>query len=188
MRVLQFQFLDGISMTGLVGKTLKSFLETFAPDLPKLSIGNLDSVTFDPENAAHRAYAERDSEGLYKGMLNVAGIIDKLTGGLALKPTVGNLAITYFMVNTPPGADLKKPSSRLAEVLHGPVKRGGYCWCQRQYTGLVWKYDINQAYAAAMRDAALPCGEVTETERYIKGLPGIYSVSFKRSRPSKIPF
>ena len=188
MRVLQFQFLDGISMTGLVGKTLKSFLATFAPDLPKLNIGNLESVTFDPENAAHRAYAERDSEGLYKGMMNVAGIIDKLTGGLALKPTVGNLAITYFMVNTPPGADLKKPSSRLAEVLHGPVKRGGYCWCQRQYTGLVWKYDINQAYAAAMRDAALPCGEVTETERYIKGLPGIYSVSFKRSRPSKIPF
>ena len=196
MRVLQFQFLDGISMTGLVGKTLKSFLATFAPELPKLNIGDLETVNFDPDNPGHRAYAERDSEGLYKGMLAVADIIDRLTGGLSLKPTVGNLAIQFFMSKVPPGVELKKPSRELAEVLHGPVKRGGFCWCQRQYTGPVWKYDINQAYAAAMRDALLPCGEATKSDRFLEALPGVYEVTFRRSpakaglkpRVTKIPF
>ena len=199
MKVLQFQFLDGISMTGMVGKSLKDFLKTFAPELPKLDIGNFDEILFNPNDASHRAYAFRDSEGLYMGMSRVRGIIEQLTRkvddegntiseGLDLKPTIGNLAINYFMDNVPDGVELKNPYGDLLDVLHGPLKKGGYCWCQRQYTGPVWKYDINQAYAAAMRDAALPAGQAVLTQDYEPSLPGVYEVTISRKRKSKIPF
>jgi len=186
-RVLQFQFLDGISMTGMVGKTLKSFLATFAPELPKLDIGGFDDITFNPHDPKHVAYAVRDSEGLYVGLQKVAAIIGDLTEQ-DLKPTIGNLAVKYFMANVPSGTVLQKPSGLLLKILHGPVKRGGYCWCQRQYNGKVWKYDINQAYAAAMRDAALPCGEVTYTRRYSSTAPGIYECSLHYPASSPVPF
>lgn len=181
-----YQFLDGISMTGMVGKSLKQFLKTFAPELPKLDL-DLENETFDPCNPDHIKYAERDSEGLYIGMKRIEKIIYDLTGG-PLKPTVGNLAIKYFMANVPGHKILKVPSDHLTKILHGPVKRGGFCWCMKQYTGPIWKYDINQAYAAAMRDASLPAGNSTYTDEYIKNLPGVYDVTISRSPPSPIPF
>ena len=196
MRVLQFQFLDGISMTGLMGKSLRAFLQTFAPDLPKLNIGNMDEVDFDIYNPRHIKYAERDSEGLYKGMSRVQEIINDLTKPLdlkdkwetPLKPTIGNLAVNFFMDNAPVDKPLNIPHGALQDILHGPVKRGGFCWCMKQYTGPVWKYDINQAYAAAMRDAALPAGICEKTEKFWNDVPGIYEVTFFRKQKSKIPF
>jgi len=199
LRVLQFQFLDGISMTGLQGRSLSAFLKTFAPELPKLSIGDLETVDFNPNNPDHVKYAERDSEGLYIGMRRVEQIINDLTcerdekgdiikPGLPLKPTIGNIAVNYFMQRVPPNVELKRPYGELKTLLHGDVKRGGYCWCQRPYTGPVWKYDINQAYAAAMRDCALPAGTAAKTAKYIEGQPGIYSVRLSRKIPAKVPF
>lgn len=198
-KILQVQFLDGISMTGMVGKTLKSFLETFAPELPKLSIGNFENIDFDANNPEHRAYAERDSEGLYIGMSRVQKIIETLTekkdengtviqAAQSLKPTIGNLAINYFMDNVPEGVELYTPGEELSSLLHGPLKRGGYCWCMGQYSGPVWKYDLNQAYAAAMRDAELPSGTVFKTNQYMNGQPGIYETTISRSKKSLIPF
>jgi hypothetical protein len=187
MRVLQFQFLDGIAMTGMVGKSLKQFLSTFAPELPKLDIGNFEEIDFNPKNPDHVAYAERDSQGLYVGMKRVENIIYDLTQK-PLKPTVGNLAVHYFMENVPKGVLLKEPSVELKKILHGPVKRGGYCWCQKPFTGKVWKYDINQAYAAAMRDAPLPCGEVTHTRKYVPEQSAIYQCEFSRAKSSQVPF
>jgi len=194
-RIHSWEFLDGISMTGIVNKTAKSFFQTFAPDLPKLDL-NLDKEKFDYRNPQHIAYAERDSEALYKGMCKVQSILTELIEPdliekgerMRLKPTIGNLAINYFMRHVPPGVVLKNPGQALNEILNGPVKRGGYCWCQRQYTGPVWKYDINQAYAAAMRDAGLPCGDYAKTDRYMEGLPGVYEVKISRSKPSPVPF
>ena len=184
--ILQYEFLDGMSMTGITNKTLKQFLATFAPDLPKLEL-DLDKITFNPDDPVHVAYAERDSEALYVAMTRINEIIHELTG-LRLKPTIGNIAINYFMDNVPKGVRLKKPSESVAEILHGPVKRGGYCWCMQQYTGPVWKYDINQAYAAAMRDAKLPADECVYTETYVNGMPGIYEVILSRDKLSPVPF
>lgn len=195
-----YEFLDGISMTGMVGVPLKKFLDTFAPDLPKLNL-DLENTVFDPSNKDHVKYAERDSEGLYYGMLKVELIIKKLTEheeinnkgkkikvSEKLKPTIGNLSINFFMKRVPTGSKLFKPSDEIFEILHGPIKRGGYCWCMRQYQGKVWKYDINQAYAAAMRDEKLPCDYHSFTLFYNKNLPGIYECEIKRKIPTKIPF
>lgn len=194
-KIYSWQFLDGISMTGIVGKTLKDFLKTFAPELPKLEL-NLDEIPFDINNPDHIAYAERDSEGLYVGMKKVESILSDLIAPdrenkearIPLKPTIGNVAINHFMDNMPEGVTLKKPYGDLLEILNGPVKRGGYCWCQRQHIGPVWKYDINQAYAAAMRDADLPCGDYANARDYVPEVPGVYEVIISRSDPSPIPF
>ncbi len=188
-RILQFQFLDGIAMTGIVGKKLKSFLQTFAPELPKLDLDlSEEGIEFDSSDEFHVRYAERDSEGLYVAMEKVAGILTELTGAEKLKPTIGNLAINYFMDTIPDGAQLFPPTGELLDVLHGPLKRGGYCWCMRQYRGPVWKYDINQAYAAAMRDERLPAGFVTSSTGWSEDFPGVYEVSISRARPSPVPF
>lgn len=185
-KILQFQFLDGISMTGMVGTPLKKFLKTFAPNFQKLDL-DFETTNFNAKNKDHVKYAERDSEGLYHAMLKVREIIKTLTGN-DLKPTIGNLAIRYFMDNLPADSDLKSPNDELKAILHGSVKRGGYCWAARQYHGPVWKYDINQAYAAALRDCALPSGQAIKTQTYVDDLPGIYHIELSREKKTKVPF
>ena len=92
------------------------------------------------------------------------------------------------MDNLPEGVVLKAPHPRLLEILNGPIKRGGYCWCQRQHVGPIWKYDINQAYAAAMRDAELPAGDYAWCREYVPNLPGVYEAGIFRATPSPVPF
>ena len=158
LRFRSWEFLDGIAMTGLVGTTLKKFLTQFAPDFGKLESPNFDGgETFNPKNPDHVRYAERDSEGLYHAMRNVERIVFD-TFGMRLQPTVGNLGIKIFQANMPVSATVWKPSLPALDAIRNQVLRGGYCVTQRRYNGPVWKYDINQAYAAAMRDARLPAG------------------------------
>jgi len=185
-KIYQYQFLDGISMTGIVGKKLKDFVSTFAPDFPKLEL-DFENTEFDYNNRQHIEYAERDSEALYHAMKKVQQIVFDLTGQ-PLKPTIGNLAINYFMANVPAGVELKRPGEKILALLHGQIKRGGYCWAAQQYNGPVWKYDLNQAYAAALRDADLPSGNCVETDIFNETMPGIYKVEISRNKKTNVPF
>lgn len=66
--------------------------------------------------------------------------------------------------------------------------RGGFCYCVRKYDGPVWKYDINQAYAAAMRETDLPSGRCTSYERRPK-YADVFMCRITASNPkNKIPF
>lgn len=201
-RPLRFEFLDGIAMTGITValgdketkqgdgaiKIKKGFLSTFAPNYSKLKGPDFEKgESFDYQNKEHVKYAERDSEGLYHGMKKVSEIVYNLTAQ-DLKPTVGNLAIKHFMANLPDGVIVKRPTDSVAEHLYGPLKKGGYCWATRQYEGPCWKYDMNQAYAAAMRDAALPCGDVVHINGYQEGKPGIYQAQISTVKKTKVPF
>lgn len=185
---LEWEFLDGMAMTGLdtVKMKLKVFVSKFAPQYPKLEL-DFDSVEFDPKNLEHVAYADRDSEALYYAMKRASEIARALTGN-DLQPTMGNLAIKYFQSQMPEGVRVWKPNQELRDVLHGPAKRGGFCWIARQYAGPIWKYDLNQAYAAAMRDAELPCNSCVKTTTYHDEFPGVYRVTLERATPSPIPF
>lgn len=169
-RKLSWEFLDGISMTGLVGTPLKSrydkhskkdikgFLAQFAPEYDYKIGPDFDKEEFDADNPEHRKYAERDSEGLYKAMIAVEQIIvDNFNG--ALQPTIGNLGIKLFQMNMPLDVTVWKPPFACLDALRNQVLRGGYCWRAQRYEGPLWKYDINQAYAAAMRDAEMPAGK-----------------------------
>jgi hypothetical protein len=181
-----WEFLDGMSMTGIT-KPLKDFLKVFAPKYQKLDAPNFEAVDFDPENPQHVAYAFRDSEGLYHGMLAAEKIVvDKFQ--TPLQPTVGNLGIKVFQAHMPLNTDIIPLPKDCLKAVKNNLMRGGYCYCNKKYHGPVWKYDINQAYAAAMREAWLPAGRANHA-----GKPHIYSKVYMArvtaSKPAdKVPF
>lgn len=153
-----WQFLCGIAMTGLVGLNLEKFVANFAPDFPKLT-GTIDfeREQFDPTNPKHCAYAMRDSEGLYHAITRAQQIMME-TFDAPLSVTMGGVCIRIFQSHIPDGVLIDPPTADLAAILSRFVMRGGFCYINRQYRGPVWKYDINQAYAAAMRECELPRG------------------------------
>lgn len=182
-----WEFLDGIAMLGLQGKTLRDFLKTFAPEYQKHERESFESREFDPDNPEDVAYALRDSEGLYFGLQAAQEIIFERFR-LGLRTTIGNLGIKIFQTRIPEGVRVVEPSFSVLETLRTYVCRGGYCHLMRRFSGPVWKYDLNQAYAAAMRDADLPAGDC----RYVKGESRFASVFIARitafNPRNKIPF
>lgn len=153
-----WEFLDGIAMTGLTGLSLDKFVANFAPDFPKLK-GTIDfeSEEFDSENEEHKAYAMRDSECLYHAINRADSILrDQFSRGLSV--TMGGTCIRIFQDHIPDDVKIEPLTHDLENAITDYVMRGGYCYSVRRYQGPVWKYDINQAYAAAMREADLPAG------------------------------
>ena len=155
-----WEFLDGIAMTGVTTK-LKNFIAAFAPDYAKLKLDFAGGTGFDANNPDHRAYAMRDSVGLYHAMKACDAIVETLTDGMHLTPTVGNLGIKFFQKMMPEKVYVRKPNDSAKDAINYSLKRGGYCYLNRRYRGPVWKYDINQAYAAAMRECKLPSGRMS---------------------------
>jgi hypothetical protein len=185
---LSWEFLDGFSMTiGSPPTKLSKFLKTFAPSHQKLEGPDFENEDFDADNAEHVKYAERDSEGLYRGMC-VAQSIIKEHFEQVLQPTIGNLGIRIFQANMPEGVQVWAPSYSLEKIIRNHVMRGGFCFASRQYQGPIWKYDLNQAYAHAMRATQLPAGRAIHTTvHHPYASAAVYRIS-GRSSANKIPF
>lgn len=157
-------FLDGMAMTGLQGVSLEKFLRTFAPDHQKLTDAiDFENEDFDPLNPEHVEYAMRDSEGLFYGIRRAEEILLQYFNE-PLGATMGRACIKIFTAHIPEKIQIIQPSKEILGILRNYVMRGGYCYCVRKYEGPVWKYDLNQAYAAAMREAKLPCGKSYRVE------------------------
>lgn len=153
-----WEFLDGIAMLGLPGVKLAELVSNFAPKFPKLIDAiNFEKEEFDPKNKIHCAYAMRDSEGLYHAMMRAESIMLE-TFGEPLGATMGGTCIKIFCAHIPREIEIDPLVPDLRDIVQTFAMRGGYCYCVARYRGPVWKYDINQAYAAAMREAALPAG------------------------------
>lgn len=154
-----WEFLDGIAMLGLMGVSLEKFLANFAPDFKKLTgVVDFEHEEFDPDNKAHCEYAMRDSVGLWHGITRAQSILmQRFDQPLAV--TMGGACIKIFQRYIPEGVRVKSNDADLSDIIRGYVLRGGFCYCVRRYHGPVWKFDLNQAYAAAMRECALPQGE-----------------------------
>lgn len=167
-----WEFLDGIAMLGLVGVKLARFLEIFAPHLPKLE-GTIDfegGEIFDRTNPLHRAYAMRDSEGLDFAMNACQNILmENFDQPLAV--TMGGACIKILKANIPEDVIVRPNSEKLNGIIRHYAMRGGYCYCVKRYQGPVWKYDLNQAYASAMREALLPSGGAMHTANAIRMVP-----------------
>lgn len=160
-----WEFLDGIAMLGLVGVSLEKLLTTFAPDHPKqVGVIDFERETFDSKNPAHCAYAMQDSVGLYHAMTRAQRIMLD-TFGEPLAVTMGGVCVKIFSSHIPSDAVIEALPADGERAVIDYAMRGGYCYCVQRYEGPVWKYDINQAYAAAMRDAALPCGGAMYAKR-----------------------
>ena len=160
-----WEFVDGIAVLGLVGTSLAKFLDVFAPDYKKIERrDSFDRREFDPNDSDDVRYAWRDSEGLYHGMVRAQNIMLEAFG-FGLRTTIGNLGIRIFESRIPESIRIVEPPTAALEALRVYACRGGYCHLMRRYRGPVWKYDLNQAYAAAMRETKLPAGEC----RYLRG-------------------
>lgn len=185
-----WEFLDGIAMLGLAGYPLKKFLDTFAPDYAKLT-GVIDfekGEQFDPKNPRHREYAFRDSEGLWRALHRAQSIlIDNFNAALAV--TMGAACIKIFKANMPDDVRVRRLPEQCLSVVRDYAMRGGYCYCVRMYHGPIWKYDINQAYAAAMREARLPQGNALHSGAGLHRYARTYIAKLTASNPNnKIPF
>ncbi len=184
-----WEFLDGMAMLGLATVSLEKFLANFAPDTQKLK-GTIDfeRETFDAMNPAHRAYAMRDSEGLYYGMIRAQGILlEHFNQGLTA--TIGNACIKIFKSHIPADVKVDALPDGVEALTREYVMRGGYCYCVRRYAGPVWKYDINQAYAAAMREAKLPADKPMHSAGRINQFAQCFIVRITATNPNnRIPF
>ncbi|NBO54862.1 MAG: hypothetical protein EBU84_09760 [Actinobacteria bacterium] len=184
-----WEFLDGMAMLGLAGTPLKKLLDTFAPDKRKLSEAiDFEREEFNPKNRAHCDYAMRDSEGLYYAMTRAQAILlDNFNQPLTV--TMGNACIKIFKAHIPKGAAVHNLPAPLLDVVRSHVMRGGYCYCNARYQGPVWKYDLNQAYAAAMRSAPLPCGRAMHTTNGLHRYAKVYIARITATHQNnKIPF
>lgn len=169
-----WEFLDGIAMLGLAGVSLQKLLDNFAPDYAKLTgVIDFEREEFDAGNPRHREYAMRDSVGLWHAMDRAQRIMLD-TFNQPLTVTMGGACIKIFQAHMPRDVVVKPLIPDVMQIVRRYVMRGGYCYCVRRYDGPVWKYDLNQAYAAAMREAALPMGELSR----IKGSPRRLRVPF----------
>lgn len=184
---LAWEFLDGMAMLGLQC-TLDKFLENFAPDFRKLQAPDWEKENFNAKNPDHVKYAERDSEGLYHGMMAAQKItLDAFN--IPLQPTIGNMGIKIFQSKMSIEKVCWPPGFQLKEILREHVMRGGFCHRARKYFGPVWKYDINQAYAAAMRDAWMPSGSAFKTRHGLHPMAtcGVFK-TWAVKRGNTIPF
>lgn len=184
-----WEFLDGMAMTGLAGVSLEKFARTFAPDHAKLS-GVIDwsSESFDADNLDHQAYAIRDSEALFYAMQKAQAILVEYFDQ-ALAPTMGNACIRIFRRHLPEKITVRPLPEKALAIVRDQLMRGGYCFCVGRYEGAIWKYDINQAYAAAMRDAKLPAGECYHRLGDLHPYARVYMARVTGKHPNnRIPF
>lgn len=178
------KLVDPIAMLGLQCD-LKTFVSVFAPNFPKGEL-NLERVTFNPNNRRHVLYARRDSECLYHAMEQAQTVVRSLTGH-NLSPTIGALAIRSFMSRMPSGTAVPALRPEVFAIIRKVVMRGGFVF-SRRYRGALWTYDLNQAYAFAMRECCLPSGRALPARTEDLTRPGVWRVKLKRSTPSAVPY
>lgn len=184
-----WEFLDGMAMLGLTGVSLDKFLNNFAPEHQKMTgVINWETESFDYKNKKHCEYAMRDSEGLYHGMIHAQSILlSRFNQSLTV--TMGGACIKIFQANIPRGVTVYSPTDALESIIRSHAMRGGFCYCVRRYQGPVWKYDLNQAYAAAMRESDLPCGVAVHTSNGLHRNAEIFFVRISATHSTnKIPF
>lgn len=173
-------FSDAMAMTGFLGK-LADYTDAFAPTFTKESI---DILNFDPFDETHQRYAINDARILHEAN-NVAFASAEKVAQTSVQNTIGKMGISYFQANMPKDVLVwRVPKS--AETALDETVRGGYVYCDHRYHGPIWKYDLNQAYAAAMR-MPLPSGRCARSFEYEPGVLGMYLATISRETRT-VPF
>jgi hypothetical protein len=102
---------------------------------------------------------------------------------------MGGACIKIFKSHIPNGVFIPNLPAPLLEITRDYLMRGGYCYCVAPYEGSVWKYDLNQAYAAAMREARLPQGKPMHSPIGLHRYARTYCARIVATNPANsIPF
>lgn len=130
--------------------------------------------------------AKKDLRGYYRALISAERSVLAIAGS-PMQPTIGSLAIRAFVRGMPPGVFISALPDSLYDIVRNVVVRGGWV-AHRRYRGPLYSYDIVSAYAAAMRDCALPWGKGAIVRCEQKKLPGIYLCRLRRSEAPALPF
>ena len=179
----RWSFTCGMAMLG-IDCTLSELLDSFAPDLPKLPAPDW-SQGFDAARQDHRDYAMRDSEGLWHALDRAQRIVMQEFGE-PLGLTMGGTGIRVFSASIPDRIVIKPAEEEAEQVIRQFLNRGGFVFCRGKYDGPVWKYDINQAYAAAMRECSMPCGSMLWDRFGPEDTTGAYMVKLSAIKPDNV--
>lgn len=170
----------------LLPSSLRALAASLAPDLPKLDIGLGEGVTFDPDDAAHRAYAERDTVALVAILVRFRAILADRFGGALPSWSAASTALRAWKQTLGPGeqyrplADTFVPLAR-AGYAGGIVHLGSIEWIEGATT-----LDINAMYPSVMRSEGVPSGVPWGVGAYSRRRPGIYRCLV--TVPRDVPF
>jgi hypothetical protein len=157
----------------LLPASLASLAAQLAPELPKLDIGLADGVTFDPENAVHREYAERDVWALLAVLKRFRALLAEGFDGALPSWSAASTALRAWTRTLVDADHFMQPPSAGADLA-----RAGYFGGHVHIASTAWHEDVttidaNAMYAAAMR-RGVPDGWAWPVRRYVRGRPGFY--------------
>jgi len=169
----------------LLPVSLRALTAQLAPELPKLDIGLSRGVTFDPDDAVHRAYAERDVTALLAVLVRFRAIMSERFGGTLPSWSAASTALRAWQQTLPPDVSYR-PGHPAADAL----ARAGY-YGGMVHPGSVAEHrdvatvDVNSMYPSVMRDG-VPAGWSMPAREYVPGRPGFYHVTV--DVPADLPF
>lgn len=157
---------------------LKSFADTFTPELPKLDI---DIANFNPTDPAHIEYGLRDIWILMRGLPRLARLLDERFS-VTMNATAASTALKAWQQTIPEGVTYF--AADYGDGVNEKFIRDAY------YGGLVFLTDTkrvqgavtidnNSAYPAMMHKYGVPYGIPAHSVNYHTDKMGIYSVRVK---------
>ena len=166
IKTVDFELVDSFA---LWPHSLKTFAETFLPELPKLKI---DVANFDVKNPKHIEYAKRDSEILVKALLRFDEMLFHLFG-IHMGYTLAGTAVRAWRIT------IDRPYYNPAKI--DDFVRLAYFGGAVQFSSVdlhenVFTYDVNSSYPYVMREFGVPYGAYLEVTKYFPDQPGIYRV------------
>ena len=145
-----------------------------APHLPKLDIGLVDDVTFDPTNPEHMRYAHRDVQSLLAVLVRFRAILAERWDETLPSWSAASTALRAWTRTLADGERYRR-IDRTAD----PIARAGYYGGIVELRSIDWHrdaltLDINSMYPTTMREAGVPAGWSWTVERFDRRRPGFY--------------
>lgn len=158
----------------LLPASLDELTKQLAPDLPKLTKPfDADGRGFDPQNPDHRAYAQRDADGLVAVLVRYRAMLHDLFG-VAPGWSAAATALRAWR-NTHDGSYSTPPPQ--AAMLARHAYFGGMVRLSTTRPTLdMATIDINSMYPYVMRQFGVPDGTCVQVTRFVNNRPGIYRV------------
>jgi hypothetical protein len=172
----------------LLDGSLEAASKAFAPDYVKLK-GDIDfdgGEVFDPLNARHMRYLERDCDSLLVTMRTVYKLCHEMFG-IYPSWTAGGTSMRAWKVTIPKGHTYKELKELDKEEFVRNAYYGGYVYPGKDIEphNNVTSVDFNAAYAASMLEG-VPTGNGHWTCEFREEYPGFYRVFMHV--PHDIPF